>query len=202
VRARSGRDAPRPGGVAEHPAGVARGEGVVGEHRRVRVRQRLEGLEHPAVQVDLAARRDRARDGETADVVAVGDPPAVAGDQAGAVERAQRADPDPERGQQRVRHGAGSAGEQVGQVPGARVEPGGPGEHRVADGDGQRAVDQGGILADDLGDEERVPAREPVETVGVDVPLPHERRHRRHGQRAELHPRGRGRARDVPEQRA
>ena len=95
--------------------------------------------------------------------------------------------PTPSAGSSRVRYGPGGAGEQVGQLPGARVEPRGPGEHRVADRDGQRRrPDQGGLLADDLGDEEGVPAREPVEVGGVDVALPHQRRHRRHRQRVEL----------------
>ena len=64
------------------------------------------------------------------------------------------------------------------------------------------APHQGGVLAHHLGDEEGVPAREPVEVGGVDVARPHQRRHRRHRQRVELDARRRRRARDVPEQGA
>ena len=139
----------------------------------------LEGGEHPPVQADLAAGRDRRGDRLTAQVVAEGDAPRATAHQPGAVEGAQRGQADRQRGQQVIGDRLRCCGQQVGDVPRLGVERHGAVEDRVA----HRRRHVGAVVVEHLRDEERVAAGELLDAGGVDGPVADEVGDRRQAER-------------------
>ena len=72
-----------------------------------------------------------------------------------------------ERRQQSQRHGPRHDGDRLEEPSGIGVEASGPCQHGVAD----RCRHLGALVGQDLGEEEGVAARAPMQLVGVDPPF-------------------------------
>ncbi len=170
-------------GVPQHRVAVAGGLGVVGQPGGVGAGG-VERRQGPAVQRDPAVRRQRLLDGHAGDLVAEADAVALADQDA-------RGEAALELGHGLAGHGLeqrqlgtlGQDRDRVEQLAGARVEPGGPGQDRVAHRVGHERAARG----EHLGDEERVAAGQPVQPPGVDVAA-RQRGHARLAQRGERDP--------------
>ena len=197
VRARAGRLRTRRGGVAQDPGDVARRRSVVGEHARVAA-DRFQRLDHRRVQRRLGAGYRRAEHRRSGDLVAERDAAAVPVEQAGAGEHLDRRRRDAECGEQLGADGFGGARQQLQAPPGVGGQPGGPGQHGVADALGQRRL----RLGEDLADEERVARGAAVDVDRVEPVSVEERGDRGPAQRGQLQPARVRRADEVAEDRA
>ena len=120
--------------VASGPRCVGGGHRVVGQHRGVLRLHGLEGPEEPGVQAGRPPGGDRALDGEAGQLVAEDQPAALAHEQTGAVQPAQRREVDAERRQHPVVEAVGGARRELEHLEVLRGDARGAGEDRVAHG--------------------------------------------------------------------
>ena len=201
MRSETGRLLRGRGSELQHRCGVSGGFGMVREPREVRAahRRRAQLAQRRSVEFQPAMRVDRSFDGEPRQLVPEHDSIVLEPKHPGGEALAERGDGIPgDRLQQpqfrtRRRHG-----HRIEEIPRPRVESSHSREDRVA----HAARDLRGRGRENLSDEERVPARAPVQLFGIDRVArgqqPHRRRRERGNRDAHYLARGRKLSEDGP----
>ncbi len=167
---------------AAHPGDVAGGLGVERQAGVVVAAERLQRIEHLAMDVDPPVRGDRRVDGDAGQLVAEPDRIPVDDEQAGGDELVDVLTVEPGLDQQRRLGPLAEHGDDLQRRPGLRAELHGAGHDRVA----RRARQLGGAGAQQLGDEVGVAAGEAMQLGGIEPGTIGQLGHRRRRQRPQI----------------